>query len=95
MPLGCFVALCAVLTTLLVRASGHESTLGGTSSPLPKSETAEKSATGVVLIFDSEDGGMVAATRAVLDLWKNGSLSEQAFWRQCYLDPPEILGTAN
>jgi hypothetical protein len=62
---------------------------------LLKSETAEKSAAGLVLIFDSEDGGMVAATRAVLDLWKNGSLSEQAFWRQCYLDPPEILGTAN
>jgi hypothetical protein len=41
---------------------------GRTSSPLPKSETAEKTATGVVLIFDSEDGGMVAATRAVLDL---------------------------
>jgi hypothetical protein len=62
---------------------------------LLKSETAEKSAAGLVLIFDSEDGGMVAATRAVLDLWKNGSLSEQAFWRQCYLDPPEILGSAN
>jgi hypothetical protein len=37
----------------------------------------------------------VAATRAVLDLWKHGALSEQAFWKQCYLDPPEILGSAN
>lgn len=62
---------------------------------LLKSEGAEKSAAGLVLIFDSEDGGIVAATRAVLDLWKNGALSEQAFWRQCYLDPPEILGSAN
>jgi hypothetical protein len=62
---------------------------------LLKSETAEKSAAGLVLIFDSEDGGMVAATRAVLDLWKNGALSEQAFWKQCYRDPPEILGSAN
>ena len=62
---------------------------------LLKSESAEQSAAGLVLIFDSEDGGMVAATRAVLDLWKNGSLSEQAFWRQCYRDPPEILGSAN
>ena len=60
-----------------------------------KSEAAEKSAAGLVLIFDAEDGGMVAATRAVLDLWKNGALSEQAFWKQCYLDPPEILGSAN
>jgi len=62
---------------------------------LLKSETAEQSAAGLVLIFDSEDGGMVAATRAVLDLWKNGALSEQAFWKQCYRDPPEILGSAN
>jgi hypothetical protein len=60
-----------------------------------KSEAAEKSAAGLVLIFDAEDGGMVAATRAALDLWKNGALSEQAFWKQCYLDPPEILGSAN
>ena len=60
-----------------------------------KSETAEKSAAGLVLIFDAEDGGMVATTRAVLDLWKNGGLSEEAFWRRCYLDPPEILGSAN
>jgi hypothetical protein len=62
---------------------------------LLKSETTEKSAAGLVLIFDSEDGGVVAATQAVLDLWKNGALSEQAFWKQCYLDPPEILGSAN
>ena len=60
-----------------------------------KSEAAEKSPAGLVLIFDSEDGGMVAATRAVIDLWKHGTLSQQAFWKQCYLDPPEILGSAN
>lgn len=65
------------------------------AASLLKSETSEKSAAGLVLIFDSEDGGMVAATRAVLDLWKNGALSEQAFWNQCYRDPPEILGSAN
>jgi hypothetical protein len=52
----------------------------------------EKSSAGLVLIFDAEDGGMVAATRNVIDLWKAGALSEQAFWKQCYLDPPEILG---
>jgi hypothetical protein len=38
---------------------------------------------------------MVAATQTVLDEWKNGALSEQALWKQCYLDPPEILGTNN
>jgi hypothetical protein len=60
-----------------------------------KKESISKSATGMVLIFDAEDGGMVAATQAVLNEWKNGSLTEQALWKQCYLDPPEILGTNN
>ena len=60
-----------------------------------KKEATSKSSAGMVLIFDAEDGGMVAATQAVLDQWKKGSLTEQALWKQCYLDPPEILGTSN
>ena len=56
---------------------------------------ASLSTAGVVLIFDSEDGGMVAATLASLEQWKNGALSDQAFWTQCYFDPPEIFGSAN
>jgi hypothetical protein len=60
-----------------------------------KKDGISKSAAGMVLIFDAEDGGMVAATQAVLDQWKNGSLTEQTLWKQCYLDPPEILGTNN
>jgi hypothetical protein len=60
-----------------------------------KKENPSKSSTGLVLIFDAEDGGMVAATQVLLDQWKNGSLTEQALWKQCYLDPPEILGTHN
>ena len=49
-------------------------------------------AAGVVLVFDAEDGGMVAATRGALDQWSSGALSDAAFWKQCFLDPPEILG---
>jgi hypothetical protein len=60
-----------------------------------KSEMVNSSAAGLVLIFDAEDGGMLAATQAVLDHWKNGLLTEQALWKQCYLDPPEILGSVN
>jgi hypothetical protein len=60
-----------------------------------KRESAGDSSAGLVLIFDAEDGGMVAATQAILDQWKKGSLTEQALWKQCYLDPPEILGTNN
>lgn len=46
---------------------------------------------GVVVIFDSDDGGMTAATVAVLRQWKTGSLSEEAFWRRCFFDPPEAF----
>ncbi len=49
------------------------------------------SAAGVVLIFDSEDGGMVATTLPVLQQWKAGSLSDEAMWRRCLFDPPEMF----
>jgi hypothetical protein len=48
-------------------------------------------AAGVVLIFDSEDGGMAAATLPALQQWKDGTLSDQAFWRRCFFDPPETF----
>lgn len=54
---------------------------------------APTAATGVVLIFDSEDGGMAAATLPTLQQWKAGSLSDQAFWRRCFLDPPETFSS--
>lgn len=49
------------------------------------------SAAGVVVIFDSEDGGMAAATLPTLQQWKAGTLSDQAFWRRCFFDPPETF----
>ena len=52
---------------------------------------ATATAAGVVVIFDSEDGGMVATTLPALQQWKAGTLSEQAFWRRCLVDPPEIF----
>jgi hypothetical protein len=56
---------------------------------------APTSAAGVVLIFDSADGGMAAATLPTLQQWKAGSLSDQAFWRRCFLDPPETFSTSS
>ena len=44
---------------------------------------------GIVLIFDSADGGMIAATLATLQQWKAGALSDAALWHQCFFDPPE------
>jgi hypothetical protein len=48
-------------------------------------------AAGIVLIFDSSDGGMMAATLPVLRDWKSGKLSDEGLWRRCYFDPPEML----
>jgi hypothetical protein len=76
---------------------------GRITSPADKKQFAEalfkkesrglaSDAAGLVLVFDAEDGGMVAATRAALEQWNGGALSDQAFWKLCFLDPPEILG---
>ena len=44
---------------------------------------------GVVIVFDSADGGQIAATIAGLRGLVDGSLAPGEFWRQCSLDPPE------
>ena len=52
----------------------------------------DSGAAGIVLIFDAEDGGMMAATVPVLQQWKAGGLSDEALWRRCFFDPPEMSG---
>jgi len=49
---------------------------------------------GVVVIFDSADGGMVAATMATLQQWKAGTLSDSALWHKCFFDPPETFDSS-
>ena len=44
---------------------------------------------GVVIVFDSADGGQIAATISSLKQLADGAISESAFWKQCSLDPPE------
>ena len=46
---------------------------------------------GVVVVFDSADGGQVAATISNLAQWQTGNLSEALFWKLCSLDPPELF----
>jgi hypothetical protein len=60
------------------------------------SELAQKSPAlaGIVLIFDSADGGMIAATLATLQQWKAGALSDAALWHQCFFDPPEAFNSS-
>ena len=54
-----------------------------------------QSLAGVVLIFDSVDGGMIAATLVTLQQWKAGTLSDAALWHQCFFDPPETFDSSS
>jgi hypothetical protein len=49
---------------------------------------------GIVLIFDSDDGGMLAATSSTLKEWQVSSVSDETIWRQCFFDPPEVFTDA-
>jgi hypothetical protein len=57
------------------------------------SEIAQKSPNlaGIVVIFDSSDGGMIAAAESTLEKWKAGALSDAALWHNCFFDPPETF----
>ena len=46
---------------------------------------------GIVVIFDSADGGMIAATMPTLQQWRAGTLSDSALWHKCFFDPPETF----
>ena len=46
---------------------------------------------GVVLVFDSADGGQASTTIESLQAWQEGKISEAAFWNACSLDPPETF----
>ncbi len=79
--------------------SGAQAKLEFAKSLLDKNyaELAAKSQelSGVVLIFDSVDGGMIAATFPTVQQWKAGALSDAALWHQCYFDPPETFTVAS
>jgi hypothetical protein len=58
-------------------------------------EIAKSSLSGLVLIFDSADGGMIAATLPTIQRWKAGTLNDAAMWHQCYFDPPETFAVSS
>lgn len=47
---------------------------------------------GEVLIYDAQDGGMIAATLDSVSKWKDKAISDDDFWKGCYFDPPETFG---
>jgi hypothetical protein len=50
---------------------------------------------GVVVIFDSEDGGMAATTLANLQQWRAGHLSDETFRKRCWRDPADAFQGQN
>jgi hypothetical protein len=50
---------------------------------------------GVVLMFDSVDGGMIAITLPTVQQWKAGKLTDAALWHRCYFDPPETFNVSS
>lgn len=75
--------------------AGPQQRLEYTKFLLEKSfkEIAEKPGDmeGIVVIFDSADGGMIAVTASVLQEWKAGKLTDAALWHECFFDPPETF----
>jgi hypothetical protein len=46
---------------------------------------------GVVVIFDSADGGIAGATMPSIEKVSTGVLTHDAFWSQSYADPPDMF----
>jgi hypothetical protein len=61
----------------------------------PELEARSQELSGIVLIFDSVDGGMIAVTLPTVQRWKAGTLSDAALWHQCYFDPPETFNVSS
>ncbi len=49
---------------------------------------------GIVVVFDSADGGQISATLASVKSLADRSLSDSAFWRACSLDPSDSFDTS-
>ena len=52
--------------------------------PLPPVE-------GIAVIFDSADGGIIASPLLNAQQMASGSLSEENFWKLCYMDPADAF----
>jgi hypothetical protein len=46
---------------------------------------------GVVIVFDSADGGQASVAFSVLGQWAAGALADDSFWKQCSVDPPDLF----
>jgi len=58
---------------------------------LKESASVTPTPEGVVVIFDAADGGIASATLVDIQKYVSGTLTREAFWTQCYLDPIEAF----
>jgi hypothetical protein len=58
---------------------------------LKDASSADQAVAGVVIVFDSADGGQIASTIENAKQWQSGKVSEASFWQHCSLDPPELF----
>jgi hypothetical protein len=70
------------------------------SSSLFKKFSADSAAAapgleGAVVVFDSADGGIIGCSLLNAQQFAGGSLSQELFWKRCYLDPPDAFQAAN
>jgi hypothetical protein len=57
-------------------------------------DSTQSNSQGVVVLFDTPDGGQVSATFATLHEWTAGKIDDQTFWQQSSVDPPELFEPA-
>jgi hypothetical protein len=55
----------------------------------PASISSQPVPEGIVVVFDSADGGQIATTTSNVKALIEHAVSDEAFWRQCSLDPRE------
>ena len=55
------------------------------------SKQTQNTNAGVVVLFDTPDGGQVSATMVQLQGWVEGKITEPLFWKQSIIDPPELF----
>jgi len=56
----------------------------------PSASSTSNAVQGIVVIFDSADGGLVASTVSNAQQFASGSLSLEAFWKSSYADLPSV-----
>jgi hypothetical protein len=61
---------------------------------LKESASVTPTPEGIVVIFDSADGGIASATLDSIKKYVAGTLTREAFWSQCSLDPDDAFHAA-